>query len=233
MTTPPPPPSSPPRLTRRAARDTAQRRLFDMRQAQLDIARRQAEGWRNFLATATALLAAVLVLKGRENVAELPTPYRIAVVVMIAVGLLALLTSAFTAASAAHGRPGDRLRLADGEELLRYEGDRAVRVGSLVNRARWLAVLGVLATAAGVMTTWMAPAGDKDKPGVVSVSVHTRDGVVCGELVELDAKGVTVKVKAPAGQDAGGRKDGKESSVSLRRLAWGGQAVSAAPTPSC
>ncbi|MFB7866233.1 hypothetical protein [Streptomyces sp. NPDC056069] len=232
MTTPPPPPAAR-RLTRRAARDAAQQRLFDMRQAQLDIARRQAEGWRNFLATATALLAAVLVLKGRENVAELPAPYRIAVVAMIALGLLALLTSAFTAASAAHGRPGDRLRLANGEELLLWEKDRAARVASLVNRARWLAVLGVVLTAAGVMTTWMAPAGDKDKDGGASVSVHTRDGVVCGELVELDGKGLTVKVKAPAGQDAKGGKDGKAGGDGLRRLDWGVQAVSATPTPSC
>ncbi|MFI8828399.1 hypothetical protein [Streptomyces sp. NPDC053431] len=236
MTTPPP---SPPRLSRRAARDAAQQRLFDMRQSQLDIARRQAEGWRNFLATATALLAAVLVLKGRENVAELPVPYRIAVVGMMALGLLALLCSAFTAATAAHGRPGERLGLADGEELLRYEKEASIRVAARVNRARWLAVTGVVLTAAGVMTTWMAPAGDKDKDGGASVSVHTRDGVVCGELVELDGKGVTLKVKAPAAKDgkaekdAKGDKDGKGGSESLRRLDWGTQAVSATPTPSC
>ncbi|MEV5974230.1 hypothetical protein [Streptomyces sp. NPDC051921] len=227
MTTPPPPP---PRLTRRAARDAAEQRLFDMRQSQLDIARRQAEGWRNFLATATALLAAVLVLKGRENVAELPTLYRIVVVSLMALGLSALLTSAFTAASAAHGRPGDSLRLADGEELLHWEKAESTRVAAGVDRARWLAVLGVVLTAAGVLTTWMAPAGEKD--GGASVSVHTRDGVICGELVELDGKGVTVKVKAAGGKGGDGGKDAKGKDA-LRRLDWGTQAVSATPTRSC
>ncbi|MFF5976886.1 hypothetical protein ACFY7C_35820 [Streptomyces sp. NPDC012769] len=240
MSTPPPstpplpPPPPPPRLTARAARDAAQQRLFEMLQSQLGIARHQAEGWRNFLATATALLAAVLVLKGRENVAELPTGYRTAVVVMMACGLLALLFSAFTAASAAHGRPGDELKAADGEQLLAWESEESARVAVLVNRARWLAVAGVLATAAGVMTTWVAPSADKG--GGASVSVHTRDGVVCGELVELDAEGITVKVKPAGGKDAKeskGEKDGKDGKDALRRLDWGTQAVSATPVDSC
>jgi hypothetical protein len=206
--------------TNRAARLRAQARVQDMVQSQLEVARGQAEGWRNFLATATALLAAVLVLKGRENVADLPPHYRYAVVACTACGLLALLASAFAGASAAHGQPGEALVHADGAALLRWEAEEVRRIGRLVARARWLAVTGVLATAAAVMLTWTAPAADAASG---RVTVHTRDGAVCGDLVEADRTGVTVRVPArePGGKDT------------LRRLEWGTQALSASPADSC
>lgn len=212
MSTPTPP-------SARALRLRAQARAYDMLQSQVGIARGQAEGWRNFLASATALLAAVLVLKGRENVAELPAHYRLAVVGAMSLGLVALLASAFAAASAAHGRPGQELAFADGAALLRWEGREVRRIGRLVARARWLAVAGVLATAAGVMLTWVAPAADG---AAGSVSVQTGGGVVCGTLVESDANGVTVRVPGPAG--------GQDT---LRRLAWGTEAQSAHPVDAC
>ncbi|QFQ99632.1 hypothetical protein F9278_29675 [Streptomyces phaeolivaceus] len=211
------------RRTARSLRMEAQERLHGMLQSQLEIARHHAEGWRNFLATATALLAAVLVLKGRENVAELTSGYRLGVVLAMAAGLLALLTSAFAAASAAHGRPGAALTRADGARLLKWEATETRRVAKLINCARWLAVAGVLATATGVMVTWLAPAADKE---AMSVTVHTRDGSVCGKLVELDDKGVTLQLKS-------GGASGKDSKDTLRRFDWGSQAVSASTGAAC
>ncbi|MFF3996299.1 hypothetical protein ACFYX8_23770 [Streptomyces cyaneofuscatus] len=215
----------PPRISARVLRLQARQRLYDMLQSQLEIARHQAEGWRNFLATATALLAAVLVLKGRENVAELTPIYRWGVVLAMALGLLALLTSAFAAASAAHGRPKDALRYADESQLLRWEEKECERIGNLVNRARWLAVAGVLATAAGVLATWVAPTSEK---GGATVTVHTRQGAVCGELVALDTSGVTVRVKV-----IGDTASSKVPKDSLRKLAWGSEALSASPVSGC
>ncbi|MGQ4486787.1 hypothetical protein LRE75_16105 [Streptomyces sp. 372A] len=215
-----------PRLSARAIRLQARQRLYDMLQSQLAIARHQAEGWRNFLATATALLAAVLVLKGRENVAELTPVYRWSVVGAIAAGLLALLSSAFTAASAAHGRPKDALEHVDEIQLIQWEKRELARTALYVNRARWLAVAGVVATAAGVLATWVAPASEK---GAATVTVHTREGTVCGELVSLGPSGVTVRVKA-SGAAASGGGSPKDS---LRTLAWGTQALSAAPASGC
>lgn len=203
----------------RVMRARAQERLDDMLQSQLEIARVQAEGWRNFLASATALLAAVLVLKGRENVAELPSGYRLAVVAAMSLGLVVLLASAFAAASAAHGRPGQELVAANGASLLRWERQEVRRIGRLTVLARWLAVGGVLAVAAGVMLTWAAPAAGG--PGG-AVSVQTRSGAVCGELVASDAEGVTVRVAAPGGGPG-----------TLRRLAWGSEASGAAPVDGC
>lgn len=218
-------PGIPQRRSARSLRFEAQERLYAMVQSQLESDRHQAEGWRNFLATATALLAAVLVLKGRENVAELTSGYRLGVVLAIAAGLLALLTSAFAAASAAHGRPGARLKRADGAQLLKWEAAESDRIATLINLARWLAVAGVLATATGVMVTWVAPAAEKD---AAAITVTTRDGAVCGQLIELDERGITVRVKS--GGSSGSDKTGKDT---LRRYSWGSQAVSASPTNGC
>ncbi|MFD0394089.1 hypothetical protein ACFQ3Z_24245 [Streptomyces nogalater] len=151
--------------------ERAQQRLDEMAQAQLGIARAQAEGWRNFLGAATGLLAAVLVLKGRENVAELPGGYRTAVIALVAAGLVLLLGAAFLAVSAAHGRPGDELRYAHAAGLLDWEERELDRIASRIGLARWAAVLGVLASAAGILLTWVAPAPDTPVP---TVRVHTR-----------------------------------------------------------
>ncbi|WP_405448524.1 hypothetical protein OG399_18115 [Streptomyces achromogenes] len=200
--------------------ERAQQRLDEMAQAQLGIARAQAEGWRNFLGAATGLLAAVLVLKGRENVAELPGGYRTAVVALVAAGLVLLLGAAFLAVSAAHGRPGDELRYAHAAGLLDWEERELARIASRIGLARWAAVLGVLASAAGILLTWVAPGPDDP---VSMVRVHTRGESLCGELLAADGSGVTVKVKP---------KDGK-GAVTIRHLTWARDAVSVAPVTAC
>ncbi|MEU3414944.1 MULTISPECIES: hypothetical protein [unclassified Streptomyces] len=203
--------------------ERAQQRLDAMAQAQLEIARAQAEGWRNFLGAATGLLAAVLVLKGRENVAELPGGYRPAVVVLVAAGLVLLLGAAFLAVSAAHGRPGDVLRYAHAAGLLDWEARELDRIVSRIGAARWAAVLGVLATAAGILLTWVAPGPDDPAP---TVRVHTRGQSLCGELLAVDGSGVTIKV-APKGGKGGG------DAASIRHLTWERDAVSVAPAAAC
>ncbi|MEU8466413.1 hypothetical protein AB0F30_00485 [Streptomyces sp. NPDC029006] len=200
----------------------AQRRLDAMVENQVTIARTQAEGWRNFLTLATGLLAAVLVLKGRENVAELPAGYRTAVVVLVATGLVALLVAAFAAVSAAHGRPGDRLPYAHAVALLDWERGERDRIAKRIRITRWATVLGVSATALGILATWVAPAPDEPARTVL---VHTRGQTVCGELLAADASGVTVRTGqgGPSGKDA----------TTVRHLTWQRDAVSVAPTDTC
>ncbi|MBL1083128.1 hypothetical protein JK359_14225 [Streptomyces actinomycinicus] len=198
----------------------AQKRLEAMTEAQLQIARAQAEGWRNFLTIATGLLAAVLVLKGRENVAELPGGYRTAVVVSVAAGLVLLLAAAFLAVAAAHGRPGGGLKYADAIALLDWERDERERIVSRVSLARWATLLGVPVTAAGILVTWVAPAPDEPAQKVV---VHTRGEKVCGELLAADGTGVTIKVEPASGKGA----------ATVRHVAWQGDAMSAAPAGRC
>ncbi|MEU6667052.1 hypothetical protein [Streptomyces sp. NPDC046727] len=207
--------------------ERAQQRLDAMAENQLQIAQAQAEGWRNFLTVATGLLAAVLVLKGRENVAELPDGYRLAVFALMAAGLVLLLLAAFLAVSAAHGRPGDVLKYAHAARLLDWEEKELDRIGSRIGGARWATVLGVLATAAGILLTWVAPGpGEPER----TVRVHTRGETVCGELLAVDGSGVTLKVVPAGGKaDKGGGKD----AATIRHLTWERDAVSVAPADKC
>ncbi|AYN43707.1 hypothetical protein D9753_17110 [Streptomyces dangxiongensis] len=200
----------------------AQGRLDAMVEGQVAIARAQAEGWRNFLTLATGLLAAVLVLKGRENVAELPAGYRLTVVVLVATGLVALLVAAFAAVSAAHGRPGDRLPYAHAVALLDWERVERDRIAKRIRVTRWATVLGVSATALGILATWVAPGPDEPAR---SVLVHTRGQTVCGELLAADGSGVTVRLRQ-------GGANGK-GAATVRHLTWQRDAVSVAPTDKC
>ncbi|QTD99809.1 hypothetical protein [Streptomyces cyanogenus] len=200
--------------------ERAQQRLDAMAEQQLQIARAQAEGWRNFLTVASGLLAAVLVLKGRENVTTLPGGYRTAVIALVAAGLVLLLGAAFLAVSAAHGRPGDVLKYAHAAKLLDWEEREKERIASRIRITRWATVAGVLATAAGILLTWVSPAPSEPAR---TVRVHTRGETLCGELLAADADGITVKVEPPSGK---GR-------AVIRHLAWQRDAVSTAPADTC
>lgn len=200
----------------------AQQRLDAMAEGQVALARAQAEGWRNFLTLATGLLAAVLVLKGRENVAELPAGYRLTVVVLVATGLVALLVAAFAAVSAAHGRPGDRLPYADAVALLDWERAERDRIAKRIRVTRRATVLGVSATALGILATWVAPGPDEPARTVL---VHTRGRTVCGELLAADGGGVTLRTR----QGGAGGKD----TATVLHLTWQRDAVSLAPADTC
>ncbi|MFF7165244.1 hypothetical protein ACFZBP_28375 [Streptomyces sp. NPDC008086] len=139
--------------------DDADRRLVEMKSsgAQLQAAVRQAEGYRNFLSSLTGLLTAVFVLKGQEDLSKLPEGPRIAVIVLLSAGFVALVAASWLGVVAANGRPGERIPT-DAFCLLDYEAERIPRIWAQVEWARWLALVGVLAVAAAVIVTWVAPA---------------------------------------------------------------------------
>ncbi|MDN0194833.1 hypothetical protein [Streptomyces sp. S.PNR 29] len=136
----------------------ADRRVREMSspERQLQGALRQAEGYRNFLATLTGLLTAVFVLKGQENLSKLGDAPRWTVIGLLITGFLALIAASWLGVVAVHGRPGEEILLEAGR-LLRYEKERTRTVWRLVEWARWLALLGVLAVAAAVIVTWVCP----------------------------------------------------------------------------
>lgn len=126
---------------------------------QLNAALRQAEGYRNFLASLTGLLTAVFVLKGQEDLSKLADTPRCWVIGLLIAGFLALIAASWLGVLAVHGRPGEEILLEAGR-LLRYERKRTKTVWLLVECARWLALAGVLCVAAAVIVTWVAP-GEK------------------------------------------------------------------------
>ncbi|MFC9509778.1 hypothetical protein [Streptomyces sp. NPDC057002] len=123
---------------------------------QLQTAMRQAEGYRNFLASLTGLLTAVFVLKGQEDLSKLADPTRWWVTGLLIAGFVALVAASWLGVVAVHGRPGEEILLEAGR-LLRYEKKRTKTIWRLVECARWLALAGVLCVAAAVIVTWIAP----------------------------------------------------------------------------
>ncbi|GFM96721.1 hypothetical protein Sfulv_15320 [Streptomyces fulvorobeus] len=204
--------------------------------AQLDIARRQAEGWRNFLTLATGLLTAVLILKGRDNVTELTTGYRVAVITLLMLAFASLLAAAFAAVSAAHGKPGDVLEYPDPRSLIDWETRERRRIVGHIRFVCRATAGGVIAVVAAVLLTWTAPAAEEKKPSTPLVTVRTPAGPVCGELVAVNARGLTLRV-APAPVTGDEAKDDKARGPAkpgvLRHVPWGPKATEATPAPTC
>ncbi len=148
---------------------------------QLDIARRYAEGWRTGLAGVTALLGAVLVVKGRDTVTGLALPYRIVVLAALATALALLVTATLTAIPAASGVPGEMLL--NGEEVRVWTGQEVRRVGRAVRQARALTVAGVVAVMAGIVISALAPTAAPNRP---LATIETPVGRFCGPLAMVD-----------------------------------------------
>lgn len=150
----------------------------DLKFSQLNIARRQAETWRAGLASLTALLTAILVLKGRDNVSALIRPYQIVAVGLLGLSLLLLLAATMLVSRALAGPPGEEILLS-GEGLEQWTRDEVRKISKALKVAPWLAVVGILAVAAAVGITWLAPA----QGSVPLVQVTSSTSRSCGQLI--------------------------------------------------
>jgi hypothetical protein len=155
-------------------------RAQQLKLSQLDTARKQAEAWRTGLAGVTALLGAVLVVKGRDDFTALAAPYPIVVLTLFGLALAALVLATLAALRAASGAPGDEI-LVNGEELRAWTEAEVVDAYRAIRAARLLTVAGVCLVAAAATTTWLAPTGRPETP---LVRVEAPGGVLCGRLLQ-------------------------------------------------
>ncbi|MFI5841284.1 hypothetical protein ACIA8K_16440 [Catenuloplanes sp. NPDC051500] len=144
---------------------------------QLPTVRKQAEAWRTGLAGLTGLLGAVLIVKGRDTVAELSEAYRVLILIGLGLGLVLLVSATLIAIRAASGSPDDHTLLT-AEDLRRWTGD-AVK-GSLrdIRWARALTLAGIAVVAVAIGVSWLAPSPPKD--GLVLV--EAAGSSLCGTL---------------------------------------------------
>jgi hypothetical protein len=163
--------------------------------SQLDGARRQAEGWRNGLTGLTALLAAVTIVSGPDNVDGLALTTRTVVVALLGAGFAALVAGSLMAVRAAHGAP-TRIYL-KGPALKAWTRDEVRRIGVLIRWAGVLLIVGLLAVAASVGVTWLASPADV-RPTVRVVTIDTK---VCGELLSVDHDSVVLDVNPAAAEE--------------------------------
>lgn len=146
-----------------------------LRFQQVEVVRRQAETWRTGLAGATGLLAAVLVVKGRDNLTGLSPGYRWAVALLFGAALAALVAATLCAIRAASGTPGDECLLT-GQELERWSRQETRAAQRAIRTARLLTLAGIAAIATAVGVAWLAPAAEKQGAMVV----ETQSGRDCG-----------------------------------------------------
>ncbi|MER7407062.1 hypothetical protein ABT373_32470 [Streptomyces sp. NPDC000070] len=154
---------------------------------QLPELRRQAEGWRTGLTSLTALLAILVMLKGRDDVAQLPTAARQTAGALIGLAFLLLLLGSVLAVRAAHGSPGERVLLA-GQALREWTRQEIVRVTRSLRYAAVCCISGVALVAVGVVVAWTTTGAPPDH----LVRVVTTSGERCGTFLGSGPTGVVL-----------------------------------------
>jgi hypothetical protein len=162
----------------------------ELRFHQLEAARKQAETWRAGLTGLTALFGAVLIVKGRDNLTDLSSPYQQVVVVLLGLALVALVVATLAALRAASGTPGDECLLT-GEDLEAWTRHEVVEVQRTVVLARRLTLVGACTLAIAIGLAWLAPVRTAREPLVI---VEFGGGRICGDLSGISNGTVVVRV---------------------------------------
>ncbi|MFF5480624.1 hypothetical protein ACFY5C_25245 [Streptomyces sp. NPDC012935] len=157
---------------------------------QLPELRRQAEGWRTGLTGLTALLAALVTLKGRDDLSQLPDSARHGATALIGLAFLLLVVGSVLAVRAAHGSPGERVLLA-GQALREWTQREIARVDRSLRHAALCCVMGVTMVAAAVVVAWTTTQASPDH----LVIIRTTSGERCGEFIASGPDGVTLKTE--------------------------------------
>lgn len=153
----------------------------DLSFGQLAIVRKQAEGWRTALASFTALLSAVLIVKGRDSVTGLTATHRWTVAVLLGLAFALLITATLSSVRAASGTPGTEILLT-GEDLRVWTQTEVRFVGRLIRQAALLTVTALILLAAAVGITWLSPPATTNGS---LVEVFGSNGRICGEFVGI------------------------------------------------
>jgi hypothetical protein len=162
----------------------------DLEFTRLPELRRQAEGWRTGLTGLTALLAVLVLLKGRDNLGDLPEAARATATGLLITGFVLLVMGSLLAARAAHGAP-EREILLGGQALRRWTGQEVARVTRALAWAYLFCVLGVILVVGALVIAWLTTQDSGTQP----VVVRTNTGVLCGDLILTDQHHVEISSK--------------------------------------
>ncbi|QTD97416.1 hypothetical protein [Streptomyces cyanogenus] len=168
----------------------------ELRFTQLPELRRQAEGWRNGLAGLTALLTVLVVLKGRDDLTQLPDTARLAASAALGAAFLAFVAGSLLAMRAAHGHPGDRMLLA-GQALRRWTEHETLRVSRALRCAALCFGAGLVLVTGAVAVAWATTESPPDH----LIRVTTTAGERCGEFVGSGRDGVILRIAQDGGRE--------------------------------
>lgn len=154
--------------------------------------RRQAEGWRTGLTGLTALLTVLALLKGRDNLADLPDWARVLASGLQVGAFLLLVAGSLLAVRAANGAPEPEIVLG-GQALRRWTEREAFRVTRALARASVCCVVGLLLVVGALAVSWTTT---KSSAATRLVRVVTNTGSLCGELLSADQRQVLIRPAA-------------------------------------
>ncbi|AGI89477.1 Hypothetical protein XNRR2_3134 [Streptomyces albidoflavus] len=160
----------------------------DLEFTRLPELRRQAEGWRTGLTGLTTLFAILVLLKGRDNLSDLPEGARATATGLLVTAFVSLTVGSLLAARAAHGAP-EREILLGGQSLRRWTEQEVARVTRALAWAYVLCVLGVVMVVGALGVAWLTTQESGSRP----VVVRTNTGVLCGDLIRVDQHHVDVR----------------------------------------
>jgi hypothetical protein len=169
--------------------------------SQLDIARKQADTWRTGLAALTTLLAAILVIKGRDDLSALTTSAQIVVAGLLGLALLLLLTATMCVSRALAGPPGEEILLT-GEGLQDWTNGEVRKVSTALRWAPGLAATSVVVVAAAIGVTWFAPAAQGTAAPLVQIT-ETGGQITCGSFIGETQHQVILTVPGTVGATTG------------------------------
>jgi hypothetical protein len=164
-------------------------RAQELRFHQLEAARKQAESWRTGLAGLTTLFGAVLLVKGRDNLTSLVSPYPQIVIALLGMALTLLIIATLSAVRAASGAPGDECLLT-GEDLRDWSRAEVIEIGRRLAAARALTLVGLGAVAVAIGLTWLAPVQELVRPLVL---VTSADSHYCGGLINVSGSKIIIQ----------------------------------------
>jgi hypothetical protein len=165
---------------------------------QLDKVRAVAGNWRTALIGLTSLFTAVAVIKGRENIAELTDSGRLLVVILAGAAFFLLVAGSLLASWAAFGMPGGRDdRYITGQYLAAWEKKEAKIARLALKSAQVVFVIGLACIGVATGVTWIN--NPKEPPAQVALDVG-KEKAECGELLRMNASGVTLKTKGQLGE---------------------------------
>jgi hypothetical protein len=155
-------------------------RAQQLKFSQLDVARARADTWRTGLATLTTLLTGILVVKGKDDVSTLTTPFQVLAAILLGVALVLLLWATLWLSRALAGPPGEEFLLT-GEQLEQWTQGEVRKIERVLFWAPGMAAASVLIVAAATAVTWFAPTQPATQGELVQVTESTGEQH-CGQL---------------------------------------------------
>jgi hypothetical protein len=160
--------------------------------------RESAERWRTGMAALVTLVTTALLLKGPEKAADFPVRWRLAMTILLGLGLALSIAALWRALQAAAGEPDpvrDHAIRSHSGSIRAFEAAQAQRAAVQLKHARRLLVPALSLLIAGMLTWWWAPPVSV-KP-LISVEYRSPGAsstkTACGELASADAQTAVVK----------------------------------------